>query len=416
MFTRDTIVAVHPFTQQPEREDVIIGRIETGVFLAVPLEAVELLEQLAQGKTVGEVADIYHQKHGEPVDLDDFLTILETKGIVERARDGGGSKDDKGESREAVSRRSPAPPQRYHFSTFPQPLAQRLFGKPVLTGCFLVIAIALVLVGRDPSLIGGWRDLYFPDRRTLSWGILTMAGYAALFAHELAHLIAARATGINSRMGISNRLWYLVAETDLTGLWSVPKKQRYLPMLAGVLLDAVSGSLLVLLLFAYTCKWLALPTLCVRLVRAMAFTYLMRIVWQFCLFIRTDFYYVIASVFDCRNLLNDTKVFLRNQVSRLVPWVESTEQVGIPAAERRVIQVYSVLFVAGRLWALFLLLAVTIPLFVRYAGNLASAFRTGYSANPSNFVDAVLLATYFLLPTTIGFTLWVSGMVRRQRS
>jgi putative peptide zinc metalloprotease protein len=406
MYTRDTTVAVFPFTRQPDQQDVIIGRVETGVFLAVPPEAVELLEQLAQGKSVGEVADLYQEKYGESADLDDFLTIMEEKGIV-----APGSQD---VTRTAVP--SPQRVRRYHFSGFSQPLARRLFSRPVLAGCFLLIAVALGMALPNRSLVGGWRDLYFPDHRIFSWGFLTLAGYAALFVHELAHLVAARALGINSRMGISNRLWYLVAETDLSGLWTVPKEQRYLPMLAGILVDAVSGSLLVFVLFAHSHRWMALSTLCARLVRAMAFTYLMRIVWQFCLFIRTDLYYVIANIFNCRSLLSDTKVFLRNQMARVIPAVRSVDQSAIPVAERRMIRIYSVLFVAGRLWALFLLLSVTVPLFVRYSSSLANAFRTGYSANPYGFVDAALLATYFLLPTTIGFTLWVSGMIRRERN
>src|SRR6516225_6623900 len=83
MYTRDTVVTVRPFTCQPEGEDMIIGRVETGVFLAVPPAAVKLLEELAQGKSVGEVADWHHQEYGEPVDMDDFLEVMESKGILE---------------------------------------------------------------------------------------------------------------------------------------------------------------------------------------------------------------------------------------------------------------------------------------------------------------------------------------------
>jgi hypothetical protein len=407
MYTRDTVVTVRPFTCQPEGEDVIIGRVETGVFLAVPPAAVKLLEELAQGKSVGQVADWHHQEYGEPVDMDDFLEVMESKGILE-SRAAGSLK-----SGDTLPQK--APRTHYHFSGFPQTLAQHLFSGPALAACFVLITLAVVAASKA-TLIHGWRDLYFPDHRTLSWTILTLGGYIALFVHELAHLVAARALGINSRMGISNRMWYLVAETDLTGLWSVPKKKRYMPMLAGVLVDAVSGSLLILLLYSDTRQWLALPDLAMRLVRAMAFTYVMRLVWQFCLFIRTDFYYVIAGIFNCRNLLSDTKGFLRNLIAHAVPFVRPVDQSGIPVAEKRVIRAYSVLLVAGRLWAIFLLISVTVPLFIRYSGNLVGAFKAGFSADRADFVDATLLAIYFLLPTTIGFSLWVRGLMRRERA
>jgi putative peptide zinc metalloprotease protein len=408
MYTRNTVVAVRPFTRQREGEEVIIGSAETGVFLAVPPEAVELLEHLAQGKSVGEVSDLYQQSHGEAPDLDDFLSLLQSKGIVEPLveNNGGGSSPS--------TSRQPARP-RYHFSNFPQPLAQRLFSQPVLAGCLLLIALALGAIIRYPSLLPVPRDLYFPDHRALTWTILIAAMYATIFAHELGHLIAARAVGIKSRMGISHRLWYLVAETDLTGLWAVPKRQRFMPMLAGALIDAVSAALLVLLLFAHRQEWLVLPSLWLRLVRAMAFTYLMRIAWQFFLFVRTDLYYVIATLFNCRNLLTDTQVLLRNQMARVIPWIRPMDQSGIPASERRVIRAYAVLWVAGRIWALSVLLMITVPICLNYVRNLAGAFRTGYSANPSDFTDAVVLTTYFLVPLMAGLMLWIGGIVRRER-
>jgi hypothetical protein len=64
---------------------------------------------------------------------------------------------------------------------------------------------------------------------------------------------------------------------------------------------------------------------------------------------------------------------------------------------------------------LSLLLSVTLPLVVHYAGNLVAAFKAGFSANPSDFIDAFLLATYFLVPIVVGFTLWIGSMVRRER-
>lgn len=410
MYTRDTIIRIQPFTRQAEGEDVIIGRVETGVFLAVPSEAVEVLDDLAQGKTVGEVEDLYRQRHGETPDLEEFLSVLETKGIVKPVIEG-----DNGSAASATSSEE-RPRVRYHFSNFPHRLAQRLFSYPVLAGCFALIVLALAAAIQYPSLIPSGRDLYFPDRRALTWTILVAVGYLTIFVHELGHLIAARALGINSRMGISHRLWYLVAETDLTGLWAVPKRKRYLPMLAGVIIDAVSGALLLLLLFAHEQQWLILSPLTVRLMRAMTFIYLMRILWQFFLYIRTDFYYVVASLLNCRNLLKDTEGFLRNQLARIVPFIRPVDQSAIPESERRVIRAYSVLWVAGRIFSVTMLLGVTLPLAALYLRNLSTTFKNGFRASPSDFVDAILLAAYFFIPLIAGIMLWLIGLIRRERT
>ena len=94
MYSPDTLVSVHPFTRQPEGEEVIIGRLETGVFLAVPPEAVEVLEYLAQGKSVGEASEIFRQAHGEVPDLNEFLDLLEAKGIVRPLAAGNSGKSE----------------------------------------------------------------------------------------------------------------------------------------------------------------------------------------------------------------------------------------------------------------------------------------------------------------------------------
>ena len=411
-YKRDTVVKVHPFTQQREGDDVIIGRIETGVFLAVPPEAVELLESLAEGKSVGEVSDGYYERHGESPDLDDFLRYLETKGMVTL----GAEHEQPNPDAPSRNRQKLPPKLRYHFSDFSQSTARQIFSRPVLACCFAVAAVAIALAIRDSSLVPRPSDLYFPDHRTLMWVILIVLGYTAVFIHEFGHLVAARALGINSRMGISHRLWHVVAETDLTGLWSVPKRQRYLPLFAGAIIDLVSGSLLIVLLSAQAHHWITLSVFGTRLVRAMAFTYVMRIAWQCLLFIRTDFYYVIASLFNCRSLLNDTENYIRNQVARVIPFVRPVDQSAIPAAERRVIRVYTIVWFLGRAAAITLLSLVTIPLFIRYSRSLGSAVTSGYSANPGNFIDAMVFTFYFLMPVTLGFTLWIRSLARRVRT
>ena len=406
MYTRDTVVVVEPFTRQPDGEDIIIGRVETGVFLAVPPEAVQVLEELEAGKSVGEVSDAYRDRHGEELDLGPFLGVLESKGIVRQAAGANPA--------ETAGKASGPVKLRYHFSSFPQPLARALFSRPVLALGFAAIATALAAIAFDPSLAARPRDWYFPDHRTASIVILTAATYLALFLHELAHLVAARALGVNSRLGIGHRLWVLVVETDLTGLWSVPKRQRYLPLLAGVLVDAVSAAVLILALLANKRGWWPVSLFYTRLLRAAVFTYAMRIVWQFLLFVRTDLYFVVASAFSCKNLLGDTEVFLRNQAARFLRWIPAQNQSGIPPQERRVIHWFAWVWLAGRILALILLFGVTIPLTIRYVWNLGAVFQAGYAGHRSNFLDALLLACYILTPLFIGMWMWIRSLVRKK--
>ena len=116
------MVGVRPFTRQREGAEVVIGSLEIDVFLALPPEAVDLLDQLAAGKTVGEVADLHREATGETPDMEDFLSVLESKGLIEPSGTGltGG---------EIVLQQVREP--KYHFSGFPQTLARMIFSYPV---------------------------------------------------------------------------------------------------------------------------------------------------------------------------------------------------------------------------------------------------------------------------------------------
>ena len=403
MFTRDSIVAVRTFTRQREGEEVVIGSPETGVFLAVPPEAVELLDQLALGKSLGEVSDRYFQETGETPDLNDLLNHLQTNGIVEPQDSElvGGEQS-----------RRPIRETKYHFSNFPQSIARVLFGRPMLICVAALIALGLAAIFRYHSLMPVPLDLVFYQRRAVSWTVLTVFTYSGIFLHELAHLVAARAVGVNSRMGISHRLWYLVAETDLTGLWSVPREQRYLPMLAGMIVDSAVAAIVVLTLFAQQKHLLYVSLIGLHLLRAMAFTNIMLILWQFFVFVRTDLYFVAVTYLNCKNLLVDTRVFLRNQFARVTSRVRPVDQSSIPPAELRAIRTYAAFYLAGRAWAYVTLFWVTVPVFVGYWWSVSPAFRAGYSANPSDFLDALTASVYFLVPTIAGFVFWADAFIR----
>jgi hypothetical protein len=401
MYTQDTIVDVWPFTRQRDGDELIIGRPDTGAFLAVSPEAVELLDRLAQGWSVGEVAA---QAQSEVSDLDGFLSSLEIEGLV-KPRGANGDIN-------ALPTKTP-PVLRYHFSAFPQKLAQRIYSRPALAACFLLIGLASGALIYDPSLWPRGLDLFFTSHKTVMLTILLIVSFGSVVIHESSHVIAARAQGVNSRLGLGNRLWAFVVEADLTGLWSIPRRQRYLPMMAGSLFDAVMSSGLILVLLAHNHALVVMSPITVQLLRAILLTYMTRIMWQTLLFVRTDYYYVIATFFNCRNLMGDTEDYLRNQLARFISRIRPVDQSTIPASERRVVMMYVFVWILGRIIALTFLFEVTIPLVRHYIGNVAHALSVGYSANHRDFIDSFLMSFLFGIPFAIGMLMWLTSIVRR---
>ncbi|HVT15587.1 MAG TPA: hypothetical protein VHQ90_05310 [Thermoanaerobaculia bacterium] len=405
-------VEVFPFTRQPEGDEVVIGRPETGVFLALPAEAVEILDDLAAGRSVGAAQADYERAHHETPDVPDLLGFLESKGFV-RKRDGEPSPD---RGRPASAPR-PAPASvRYHFANIPEAAARRVFGPFSTLFYLLIIAAAVGLAIQDRSLIPDGRSLYFTAHRTAKMVGVFLFSLLSLFIHEFCHLLAARAVGVKSRLGIGNRLWVLVAETDLTGLWAVPRKQRYLPMLAGPISDGVSGALIVFALCAQSHRLLHLSAGMVELLRASLLLFLARLLWQCFFFLRTDFYYVIALFFGCKNLMKDTQRFVTGWLSYFFRGRPRDDQKRIPPREMRVIKVYSILWLLGRGLAFVSLFLFAVPALTRYLRDLFGALSRGIGPDAYGFVDTVVVNLLNLLPLVLGLSLWLASLLNRSRT
>jgi putative peptide zinc metalloprotease protein len=401
-------VEVFPFTRQPEGDEVVIGRPDIGVFLALPAEAVEILDDLAAGRSVGAAQESFERAHHETPDMADLLTFLESKGFVRKR--GGEPAQSLGSSPKSSS---PAN-VRYHFTSIPETVARRLFGPTPALFYLLVIAAALLLVAREPALIPDGRSLYFPEHRTAKMVILFVFSMLSVFVHELCHLLAARAAGVKSRIGIGNRLWILVAETDLTGLWAVPRNRRYLPLLAGPISDGFFASLIVFLLYARSHEHLQLSSGMVELLRACLLLYLARLLWQLFFFVRTDFYFVIALFFGCKNLMKDTQRFIQSRLSRLFRGRSKEDQSWIPPAEMRVVKAYSILWLLGRGLAFVSLFFFTLPALSRYLRDLFVALAHGSGSDPYGFVDTLVVNMISLIPLILGLSLWLASFLRKR--
>src|SRR5205814_2146056 len=116
---------------------------------------------------------------------------------------------------------------------------------------------------------------------------------------------------------ISRRFYYIVFETALDGLVSVPRRKRYLPMLAGMLLDVLVIAALTLAAAGLHSATGALGYV-YRVLLSMAFVVLMRLAWQFYFFLRTDLYFLVTTAIGCNDLQTVARQMLHNHVSRLL--------------------------------------------------------------------------------------------------
>lgn len=362
-----TRLELHPLTFVEERDGIMVGRSDTVSYALLPADGVALLRQLAGGMPVPDAADWYRTTFGEPVDMADFVaTLYELKFV----------KVDGEELAES-------PKVRF------QALGRAAFS-PMAWVCYLGTVVSCLLVMTAyPQLRPHPESIFFSPSFVVIQVVLALLQLPAILWHEWFHVLAARRLGLPSRLSVSRRLYFFVFETEVNGLLGVPRGHRYLPFLAGMLAD-------VLLLSGLTVaaavdltdglSWLG------RLCLAVAYTVLLRLAWQFYVFLRTDLYYVCTTALGCTNLHEVTSAYLRDRFDWL-PGVRPSrvDEASWSPRDKQIAPWFALLTVAGVGFLLATALFMITPVLLEFAIRLGSTLALGTTAGVPFWDSAVSL-------------------------
>jgi hypothetical protein len=306
-------IPLRPLSVVDEGDDVLVGDPETGTFVSLPPVGGLVIRALQRGATVEEAGREAAALAGTPVDMEDFVTALHELGFVATGGDAAGSDDTRTPDRTAAI-------QGRRWLRGPRPeLVRPLFGR--VAWC-LYATLALFDIGcllLRPELRPDHRDAFALDDVGLSALLLIPCATLVLALHEGWHWLAARNAGIAARFGIDRRMVFLVFETDLSQLWSVPRRRRYGPVLAGLAVDSVVLCLLLSARLAAEENLWSPPRLVLRLLGAWAFVQIASMLWQLMVFLRTDLYALLVVATGCRNLWRIKSLLLRRALHRLSP-------------------------------------------------------------------------------------------------
>ncbi|MFG3018545.1 hypothetical protein ACGFZQ_08325 [Streptomyces sp. NPDC048254] len=355
-----TRVLLHDLGIRRDRDEWIVGRMATRTFVALPAAGARAVELLGRGLSVARTAELLRAETGEELDITDFVRDLAALGFVARIGDCPVA--------DAVPARASLPwlrPRAVRFALHP--------ALAVLVAVLLTAAVGVLV--RRPDLVPGYRDLLWSPHGSLVLLTGAAAGWALLFAHELAHLVTARAAGVPGRMRLGTRLQFLVMQTDISGIELAPRRQRLTAYLAGIALNLSVASALVLVLAVTDTGTTAHRVLAAGLLLA-----LLPLPFQCMVFTRTDLYFVLQDVTGCRNLYGDGLAYARYRFRRLLrapgPAGAADPSTRLPPHERRAVRLYSVVLVAGTVACLAFMAAVTLPadltLLVRAARGLGA--------------------------------------------
>jgi hypothetical protein len=361
-----TRIEFHPLTFVDERDGVTVGRPDIDSYVELPADGAALLRRLCDGLSPVAAAEWYETTYGEPVDVTGFVDSLRELGFV----------------RADGEPPATAPVVRW------QALGRAAFSLPA-GFCYAVIIIGclVVTVAYEPVRPHA-ANVFFHPSLVVVQVLLAAVQLPAVLWHEWFHVLAARRLGLPSRLSVGRRLYYFVVETQLNGLHSVPRGKRYLPVLAGMFADVLLYCVLVLTVAADLPGGLSLAG---KLALGLAYTVLLRLAWQFYVFLRTDLYYVLTTALGCTNLHEATSAYLRKRFAWLPGHWKSTldDDEDWSPRDRQLAPAFALISVVGIGFLLVTLVFGIVPMLVEFVTRVWSPFTVD-GAGAARFADSAV--------------------------
>jgi hypothetical protein len=375
-------LAFHPLRFVAERDGVLVGRPDTESYAVLPADGAQLLRHLADGMPVAEAVSWYQATYAELVDIADFIGTLRELGFV---REDG---------------EQAAAPPRVRF----QRLGSLAFSPPLWICYLSLVAACAVMMSRHPQVLPRPGNIFFVRSLIVVQLVVFATQVPALAWHEWFHVLAGRRLGLPTRLTVGRRLFFAVFETHLNALLGVPRRRRYLPFLAGTVADVLLFSALTLLAAADLSGSLAWVG---RLALAVAYVTLLRISWQLCVFLRTDFYYVLTTALGCTDLAAASAAYLRGLGGRVGLWAVRRRPDGeFSARDTALAPWFGLLTVIGLIAAFVLVGMAICPALAEFAARLWQGISSG-TVGGSRFWDsagslAITLTELAVLPLLAG--------------
>jgi radical SAM protein with 4Fe4S-binding SPASM domain len=399
------IVRLFPLVITRQEEGYIVGREEIGTYAQFPEVGVETIRALQRTPSVTKVQNALQDRFGEEFDVQEFVRKIAKGGFVSSIND-------------QLIETPREEKVRSIFNNVSQRSVKWMFSKPASAFYLVFIALGLSIMLFNPRYFPRYSDFFVSQRYTIIGVVGFLVAFLLMFKHELAHLFAARAYGVNSRIRLNNRLMYIVMETDLSNLWLAPKKKRMTAYIAGTRSDLMTISLFVILLYLKDTggfEYLADTTgisgflslgsyiessIFYRFVKLVIFLSALMVVFQFMFYMRTDVYYMVAHGLDCKNLYEDARRLLKNGFRRIGGRKIISLEGSISSREMRIIKCYAFLHFVGValviLLFLYFFLPITIVMYIGATTTLFSAMSSGSMASWV-FLDSLLFISFHLI-------------------
>lgn len=381
--TDTTRVAFHPLHMRNDGDTWVIGRMDTGDFAAVPPVAHRAIVLLSDGRTIGQVVRTLREETGRQVAVADFVAAIDGLGFLA-----------------AIDGRVRGGPKPIRASLpWLRPRHLRWLLHPAVPWLVLgIIAAGAAMIIAEPALLPRYHDLVWSRHSGIVLAGNAAIGWVLVWLHESGHLATARAVGVPARLRLSTRLQFLVAQTDVSGVWAAPRRARLTVYLAGIAVDLVTAAACLLTIGLAHPAGLAHQLLAVAVLEAVLFLPL-----EFLVFMRTDVYFLLQDLAGCANLYADGSAWIRYLARRMwhaargarVDGAARGPSLALPSRERRAVRAYGWLLLCGTAGCLAAGIFITAPAGIALLAHAVSELASSSMADKTDGVAAIVVCCGF---------------------
>jgi putative peptide zinc metalloprotease protein len=317
-------------------EEYIVGRKDTGEYISVPKVAVESIEMLNKGMSIGEVESSLAEKYMEEIGVIDFVSTCQDLNFIKEVDGVKISSDDN---------QSPSLANQFDFI---KPTIAKLFFNPIAWLFYIVLVIySVILYIISPASLPRIKDFLFHDSLTVvvTFGLVSMWGL--IFIHELGHLMAARAHETESRVKFGRSGMYLVIETVIPNIWSVSKKGRNEIFLAGLAFNAIMLAVSLTFVCLHDVGVMTIPEALYRFLRFVHIINVWSFITQPLIFTKSDLYYVLNNQWNCTDLHGNTAIYTKKNFKFTLSPDEALKLNSVSVNERNKMKKYMPIYMTG---------------------------------------------------------------------
>lgn len=380
----ETRLKLHPIEIREDKKNYIVENSATGEFFEMPIICIHAMEMLQNDVSLIEIEKRLKSKYpSEDVNLIDFAQQLLELELVHEVD---------GKILEYKSKNEP----KQGFLWIPTKLGEILFNKIALNFYILLFVSNVLILTTNPQLFPHFNDIFVFESMVLNILLYMVIAFIMVLVHEFGHVLAMRAVGLPTKLEIGHRLFLVVLETDMSSVWKLPAKKRNFLYVAGICFDNV---LLFLALIA-TLLFPNLPGAVLGIIGIIVFDVIIRMLYQCCIYMKTDLYYVFENISGCYNLMENAQDYFKERFF----FKEKKTPTQIFEGEKSTIISYGLFYMIGMTVTLSLFVAYYIPQLVYLVKKAIPSLQLSFT--DIHFWDALIVLLQMLLGVCLLLYSW----------